>query len=259
MRALAQDHYRRPFDLARGPLYRVGLLRLGDREHVSLITLHHIVSDGWSIGVFLRELGRLYATAAAARREQLPPLPVQYADFAHWQQEWLAGDVHVEQLSYWTDRLTDAPQMLDMPTDRPRPPLLSTRGAVRTRTLPPDLATTVRRFSQREGVTPFMTHLAAFYALLSRHSGQDDLLVGTPIANRGRVELEALVGFFVNTLVLRGNLSGDPTFRELLGRVRDRRARGLRASGLAVRAPGRGAEATPRPEPHAALPGHVRL
>jgi amino acid adenylation domain-containing protein/thioester reductase-like protein len=221
VRALAQDHYRRPFDLAKGPLYRVGLLRLGEREHVALITLHHIVSDGWSIGIFLRELGRLYAAATVGRREQMPPLPVQYADFARWQQEWLVGDLHAEQLSYWTDRLADAPQTLDLPTDRPRPPLLSTRGATRTRTLPAELAASVRRFSRGEGVTPFMTLLAAFHTLLSRHSGQPDLLVGTPIAGRGRVELEDLVGFFVNTLVLRGDLRGDPTFRDLLGRVRE--------------------------------------
>jgi amino acid adenylation domain-containing protein/thioester reductase-like protein len=221
VRALAQEHYRRPFDLARGPLYRIHLLRLCDREHVALITLHHIISDGWSIGVFLRELGRLYAAAAAGRRDPLPPLPVQYADYAGWQHAWLAGDLQAEQLAHWTKYLADAPQVLDLPTDHPRPPLLSTRGATRTRTLPPDLAAAVRQFSQREGVTPFMTLLAAFHALLSRHSGQDDLLVGTPVANRARVELESLVGFFVNTLVLRGDLRGDPTFRELLGRVRE--------------------------------------
>jgi amino acid adenylation domain-containing protein/thioester reductase-like protein len=221
VRALAQEHYRRPFDLGRGPLYRFHLLRLSDREHVALITLHHVVADGWSIGVFLRELGRLYAAGTPGRRETLPPLPVQYADYALWQQAWLAGDLHSRQLAYWTDRLADAAQVLELPTDRPRPPLLSARGATRTRSLSPDLSAAIRRFSQQEGVTPFMTLLAAFQAVLARHAGQDDLLVGTPVANRNRVELEGLVGFFVNTLVLRGDLRGDPTFRELLARTRD--------------------------------------
>ncbi|HEY1381010.1 MAG TPA: condensation domain-containing protein, partial [Gemmataceae bacterium] len=221
VRLAALEHYRRPFDLARGPLYRIGLLRLGDREHVALVTLHHIVSDGWSSGVFLRELGQLYARAAAGRREPLPPLPIRYADYARWQHQRLAGEVHDRQLAYWTARLAEAPPVLDLPTDRPRPPLLTTRGATRARTLPPEVAEAVRRFSHREGVTPFMTLLAAFHTLLARHAGQDDLLVGTPVANRNRVELEGLVGFLVNTVVLRGDLRGDPTFRELLARVRE--------------------------------------
>jgi amino acid adenylation domain-containing protein len=221
VRALAEEHYRRPFDLVHGPLYRIELLRLGPREHVALLTLHHLVSDGWSIGVFLRELGQLYARASAGRKEPLSPLPVQYADYARWQQAWLAGDVHAQQVTFWTEHLADAPLVLDLPTDRPRPPLLSTRGATRMRTLPAELAEAVRRFSQQEGATPFMTLLAAFQVLLARHAGQEVLLVGTPVANRNRVELEGLVGFFVNTLVLRGDLRGDPTFRELLARTRE--------------------------------------
>jgi amino acid adenylation domain-containing protein len=221
VRALAQEHYRKPFDLVHGPLYRIELLRLGPREHVALITLHHLVSDGWSIGVFLRELGQLYARASAGRNDPLPPLPVQYADYARWQQAWLAGELHAQQVAFWTEHLADAPLVLDLPTDRPRPPLLSTRGATRMRTLTPELAEAVRRFSQQEGATPFMTLLAAFQALLARHAGQEDLLVGTPVANRNRVELEGLVGFFVNTLVLRGDLRGDPTFREILARTRE--------------------------------------
>jgi amino acid adenylation domain-containing protein/thioester reductase-like protein len=221
VRVLAQEHYRRPFDLGRGPLVRVSLLRLARREHVTLITLHHVVADGWSIGVFVRELGQLYTRAAAGRLEPLPPLPLQYADFARWQHASLKGDLHARQLAFWTDRLADVPHILDLPTDRPRPPLLSTHGANRTRTLPPELADAVRQFSQREGVTPFMTLLAAFHTVLARHAGQDDLLVGTPVANRNRVEVEGLIGFFVNTLVLRGDLRGDPTFRELLARVRE--------------------------------------
>lgn len=221
VRALAQEHYRRPFDMERGPLYRVHLLRLAEREHVALVTMHHIISDGWSIGVFLRELGQLYVLESNGRREPLPPLPIQYADYTRWQHDWLKGDVHRQHLEFWTKHIGDAPQILDLPTDRPRPPLLSTRGAARTRTLRPELAEAVRHFSQREGVTTFMTMLAAFHALLSRYSGQNDLLIGTPVANRNRVELEGLIGFFVNTLVLRGDLRGDPTFREFVGRVRE--------------------------------------
>ncbi len=221
VRALAQEHYRRPFDLARGPLFRIRLLHLTDREHVALITLHHLISDGWSIGVFLRELGHLYARGVAGRREPFAALPVQYADFARWQHDWLERELHAEQLAYWTDRLASAPQVLDLPTDRPRPPLMSTRGSTRTRALSAELTAAVRRVGQQEGTTPFMTLLAAFQALLARHAGQDDVLVGTPIANRNRVELEGLVGFFVNTLVLRGDLRGDPTFRELLARTRE--------------------------------------
>jgi len=219
-RRLAGEEARRPFHLAAGPLLRVTLLRLAPDEHVALVVLHHIVSDGWSVGVLNRELGALYEAYAAGRPSRLPDLPLQYADYAVWQRQWLQGDVLDKQLAYWKERLADiAP--LDVPADRPRPSALTYRGASLRFDLPVGLAEQVRGLARREGCTPFMVLLAAFEALLHRYTGQDDFCVGTPVAGRRRAETEGLIGFFVNTLALRGDLSGDPSFRGLLGRVRE--------------------------------------
>ncbi|HVR99074.1 MAG TPA: amino acid adenylation domain-containing protein, partial [Thermoanaerobaculia bacterium] len=211
---LARQEARRPFDLARGPLLRLALLRLDERDHVLLLTMHHIVSDGWSMGVLIREIGALYQGAS------LPELPVQYADFAAWQRSWLRGEVLEGQLAHWQSRLDGAPQVLEMPLDRPRPAVQTFRGASCDVVLPPGLSEAVHGLCRREGVTPFMILLAAWAVLLGRHAHQDDVLVGTPIAGRNRREIEGLIGFFVNTLVLRADLSGAPGFGELLGRVR---------------------------------------
>jgi amino acid adenylation domain-containing protein len=219
--ALAGAEARRPFDLARGPLLRSVLLRLGAAEHVVLLSLHHIVSDGWSMGVFLRDLATLYAAALAGRPSPLPDLPVQYADYAAWQRRRLAGGVAERQLAYWRERLAAAPASLGLPLDRPRPAVQSHRGAIREVAVPAALASALGALSRRHGSTLFMTLLAAFQALLLHATGEEDLLVGSPVANRPRPELEELVGLFVNTLVLRADLTADPTFGELLGRVRE--------------------------------------
>jgi len=220
-RALAAAEARLPFDLRRGPLLCLALLRLEEREHVLLVTLHHIVSDGWSTGVLMREIAVLSAAFAEGRPSPLPELPVQYADFALWQRGWLQGEVLDAQLAAWTRRLAGAPQVLELPTDRPRPAVQTSRGAARFLDLSPALAAAARALCRREGVTLFMTLLAAWTSLLGRLAGQDDLLAGTPIAGRNRLETEGLIGFFVNTLVLRADLSGTPAFGEVLARTRE--------------------------------------
>jgi amino acid adenylation domain-containing protein len=216
---LAAESARLSFDLRRGPLLRAALLRLDTDDYLFLLTLHHIVSDGWSAAVLARELQTLYPAEAAGYRALLPPLPVQYGDFAEWQRQWLQGPVLETQLAYWRRQLADLP-VLGLPTDRPRPAMVSFRGAVHAFCLPPELLEGLRALSQGARVTPFMTLLAGFQALLARYSGQHDIVVGAPIAGRSRPELEPLIGFFVNTLVVRTDLSGDPSARELLGRVR---------------------------------------
>ncbi|HKH46386.1 MAG TPA: condensation domain-containing protein, partial [Thermoanaerobaculia bacterium] len=218
--ALVKEDVRRPFDLARGPLLRAGLWRLGEGEHVLLLNLHHIVSDGWSLGVLMREMSALYAAFAAGQPSPLAELPVQYADFAAWQRSWLAGGVLEGELQYWRDRLAGAPPVLDLPADRPRPAVQSFRGADRFLTLPPELSEALTALSRREGATLFMTLVSALGVLLSRFSGQADLTLGTPVAGRHHLETESLIGLFVNTLVLRHDLSAEPCFTELLSRVR---------------------------------------
>ncbi|HWN45428.1 MAG TPA: amino acid adenylation domain-containing protein, partial [Thermoanaerobaculia bacterium] len=203
---------RRPFDLSRGPLLRVLLLRLAPQSHVALVVQHHIVSDGWSIGVFLRELSALYEGS------RLPELPVQYADYAVWQRSWLTIDA---QLAWWRERLAGAPQVLELPADRPRPPVRSLHGDELAVRLPAGLVHDLEALGRREGATLFMVLLAAFQALLQRYTGQDDLLVGSPVAGRGSRGLEPLIGFFVNDLVLRADLSGNPGFPAFLARVRN--------------------------------------
>lgn len=210
----------RPFDLARGPLRRLGLLWIADDDYVFHMTMHHMVSDGWSRGVLITEVAALYECFAQGKPSPLPELPIQYADYAVWQREQLQGDALAKQLDFWKQLLAGAPQVFELPADKPRPPLQSFRGAVHSHILPADLAHEVQRLSVREGATLFMTLFAAFGILLSRYTGQEDILVGSPIANRDRPELEGLIGYFANTLIFRADLTGRPSFRELLRRVR---------------------------------------
>lgn len=217
----ASEEARRPFDLSHGPLLRVRLLKLHDHEHVVLLTMHHIISDGWSMGVLIKEVGALYNAFMHGQDSPLPDLPVQYADFALWQRAWLQGAELDRQMSYWRQQLAGRLPLLDLPADHPRPALPSPRGATHSFLLSRDLTIGLRQLCRQEGVTLFMTLLAAWQVLLARYSGQQDIIVGTDIANRNRAEIEPLIGFFVNQLVLRSDLSGDPSFRELLRRVRE--------------------------------------
>ncbi|HEV7859202.1 MAG TPA: amino acid adenylation domain-containing protein [Pyrinomonadaceae bacterium] len=218
--ALATADSQQAFDLARGPLLRATLLCLGDEDYVFLLTMHHIIADGWSLVLLFQELSDIYEAFGAGLPSPLPELPIQYADFAVWQRDWLRGEVLEEQLSYWRNQLRDLP-VLQFPTDWPRPTVLSYEGSLHTLWLPDSLARALRDLGAREKTTLFMTVLAAFNVLLSRYTGQDDIAVGTPVANRDRAEIETLIGFFVNSLVLRTDLSGNPSFRDLLGRVRE--------------------------------------
>ena len=219
-RGLALAAARRPFDLARGPLLRLQLVRLAEREHLLLVTMHHIVSDGWSMGVLQREIASLFEARSQGRSAALPELPVQYADFAHWQRDWLRGEVLESQLAYWRRELDGAARVLELPADRPRPAVQTFAGSSLIVTLPPLLGGEVRGLCRREGVTPFMVLVAAWAAVLGRHANQEDVLLGSPVAGRNRREIEGLIGFFVNTLVMRADFSGAPSFAELLRRVR---------------------------------------
>ncbi|BAY48347.1 McnC protein [Scytonema sp. HK-05] len=219
-RRLMTQEAQRPFNLSTDPLLRVTLLRLDEAEHILVLNMHHIVSDGWSIGVLIREIALLYTAFASNQRSPLPELPIQYADFAYWQRQWLQGDVLAKQLGYWQKQL-EGVSMLNLPTDRPRPAAPTYRGARQFLQLPKSLSEALETLSQQEGVSLFMTMLAAFQILLYRYTQQEDIAVGSPIANRNRSEIEGLIGFFVNSLVLRTDLSGNPTFRSLLSRVRD--------------------------------------
>lgn len=220
-RRLATEEAQRPFDLDKDQPIRGRLLRMDAGEHLLLVTLHHIAADAWSLTVLVRELTALYAAVSAGRPSPLPPLPVQYADFAQWQQQWLQGPALEAQLAYWRGRLGHQLPVLALPTDRPRPAVQTYRGARCACVLPAGLTERLRTLSRVQGVTMFMLLLAAFHVLLSRYTGQTDIVVGTDVANRTREETEGLIGFFVNLLVLRTDLSGDPTFTELLGRVRE--------------------------------------
>ncbi|HEX9936581.1 MAG TPA: amino acid adenylation domain-containing protein, partial [Longimicrobium sp.] len=220
-RRRAGEEAARPFDLATGPLFRAVLLRLGAEDHVLLLGMHHIVSDGWSMGVLRRELGALYAAYLEGGESPLPELAVQYADYAVWQREQWAGEALDRQLSYWRERLAGAPELLELPTDHPRPAVQAFRGASVPVELPPELLERLQALGRSEGATLYMTLLGAFQVLLGRYAGSDDVVVGSPIAGRTRGEVEALIGFFVNTLVLRTDLSGDPSFREVLRQVRE--------------------------------------
>jgi acyl carrier protein len=217
---LAGEAAQQPFDLAQGPLLRVRLLRLGEQDHTLLVTLHHIVSDGWSLGVFMHELAVLYEACATGIPPPLPALPLQYADFAHWQRQWQHSAAREAQLAYWQQQLRGPLPELQLPTDHPRTAALSFRTAHQTVALSGDLCGALRRFSRREGSTLFMTLLAAFKMLLYTYTGQEDLRVCTLVANRSRQEIEGLLGLFINTLLLRTQLDGEPTLREVLQRVR---------------------------------------
>jgi non-ribosomal peptide synthetase component F len=209
-----------PFDLAHGPVIRATLLKINDQDHILLLTTHHIVSDAWSAGILFQELSDIYEAFASGESSPLAPLAIQYADFAEWQRQWLQGDVLERQLSYWRNKLDGITGVLELPTDYSRTAGQESHGAYRFLTLPKALSDELIELSQREGVTLFMTLLAAFQILLWRHSGQEDVVVGSPIAGRNREETENLIGFFINTLALRTDLSGNPTFRQLLEQVR---------------------------------------
>jgi amino acid adenylation domain-containing protein len=216
----ATSEARQPFDLACGPLLRTRLLRLSATEHVLLITMHHIISDSWSITILFHELAALYAAFTRGQPAALAELPIQYADYAIWEREWLQGAEVEAQLAYWKRQLDGTPAVLELPADHPRPAVQSFRGAAYHFRLPHRLSEALKLLSRDAGVTLFMTLLAAFQTVLWHHSGQDDLVIGTPTANRPRREVEDLIGLFVNILVLRTNMAGNPTFRELLRRVR---------------------------------------
>nr|QEO73623.1 phosphopantetheine-binding domain-containing pro [uncultured bacterium] len=220
MERLAAAESRRTFDLARGPLIRAALLRLEPAEHALVLTLHHVVSDGWSIGVLVREVGALYEAFSSGRPSPLPELAVQYPDFAAWQRRWLQGEVLERQLAYWKGRLEGTP-MLQLPGDLPRPPVPSYRGRSLTFALPQTLSGALHALGRRQGGTLFMVLLAGFATLLRRYAGQEDVAIGMGIANRNRAEIEPLIGFFVNTLVMRCDLSGDPPFERLVQRILD--------------------------------------
>jgi amino acid adenylation domain-containing protein len=218
---------RQPFDLSTGPLIRAQLVRLKNDEHIFAMVLHHIISDGWSMGVMVSELVTLYKFFAADKNatsasSPLPDLAIQYGDYAVWQRRWLQGEILQRQIDWWKASLSGAPAVIDLPTDRPRPAVQSYHGATHTFTIPAEIASAVNALSRQESATLFMSLLAAFNVLLSRYSNQEDICVGTPIANRTRAEVESLIGFFVNTLVMRTDLSGGPSFRELLRRVREK-------------------------------------
>jgi amino acid adenylation domain-containing protein len=202
-------------------LCRIRLLQVAANEYAMLLTLHHSVSDGWSLGVFFREWVAVYSAYARSQPSPLTPLPIQYADYAQWQRQWLQGEVLERQLSYWREQLADLPPVLELPTDRPRPAEQTYRGATEPFSVSRELSERLQRVSRDSDVTLFMTLLSAFAVLLSRYSGQQDLGIGTPIANRARGETEGLIGFFVNTLVMRCDLSGEPTFVQLLRRMRE--------------------------------------
>ena len=208
------------FDLAEGPLWRAKLLRLEEEEHVALFTMHHAISDGWSMNVLVSELGQLYEAFSLGRPSPLEELPVQYADYAIWQREWLQGEVLDAQLNYWRGYLAGAPARLELPTDRPDSQNRTTAGAMHQFTISREVSVRLKELGRSEEATVFMLMLAAYSLLLSRYSGQDDIIVGTVIAGRQRLELERLIGFFVNTLVMRVDLSGDKSFGSLLRRVR---------------------------------------
>ncbi len=218
---LAAAEAARPFDLSTGPLLRATLLRLADSKHVLLLTLHHIVSDGWSLGVLVREVSALYQAFSHELPSPLPPLAIQYADFAVWQRQQLSGALLEEQLAYWREQLQGAPTLLELPTDQPRPAIKRYRGARETFHIPEELAAELKTLSRAQRVTMFMLLLAAFKVLMWRYSGQEDIVVGTPIANRQDSQIEDLVGFFVNTLAVRTRLEPTERFADLVKRVRE--------------------------------------
>ncbi|WP_225830130.1 non-ribosomal peptide synthetase [Streptomyces sp. NK08204] len=220
IRELAREEFARPFDLGTGPLMRMRFLRLAADEHVLLLTMHHIVADLWSTSVLFGELAALYQAYLTGTEPALPELPVQYADYAAWQRKKLAGPGFADEVEHWKKTLEGAAPILELPTDRPRPAVLGTAGGSRPFHLPASVMNGVRELGRRTGATPFMTLLAAYVVLLHRYSRQEDIVVGVPVANRGQSQVERLIGYFVNTLAIRNDVTGNPTFTELLGRVR---------------------------------------
>lgn len=218
---LAVQEARRTFDLAHDPLVRLSLLRVDSECHIALLTMHHIVSDGWSMGVFIQELGILYEVFLQNKQSPLPEPSIKYVDFAIWQREWLKQGSLNKQMQYWRDRLAGSPPSLQLPTDHPRPAIQTFKGKRYPIEISPGLSNAAKALSRQENVTLFMILLAAFKVLLYHYTGQDDIVVGSPVSNRNRAEIEPLIGFFVNTLAFRTNLSGNPTFRELVHRVSD--------------------------------------
>ncbi|WP_048320074.1 condensation domain-containing protein, partial [Crocosphaera watsonii] len=211
----------KPFDISKDLLLRIKLLHLGEEENIVLVTMHHIISDGWSMGVFIKELGTLYTNFCNQEPISLQELPIQYVDFAAWQREWLQGEVLENQVSYWLKQLENTPKLLELPTNKPRPAIQTFNGATHSFELSKELSLALNKLSQQKGSTLFMTLLAGFQTLLWRYTAQEDVVVGSPIANRNRGEIEGLIGFFVNTLVLRTNLAENPSFSELLEQVRE--------------------------------------
>ncbi|MBF0263623.1 MAG: AMP-binding protein, partial [Magnetococcales bacterium] len=220
LQELASAQMQRPFDLAREPMLRATVVAIAPDEHALLFTLHHIASDGWSLAIFITELIELYNAFAAGKPNPLPPLPIQYADYSHWQQQWLTGALLAHQLAYWKGQLADIPELLELPTDRLRPPVQTYHGADLYFSIDRQTTDALHALSRATGATLFMTLIGAFATLLGRLSDQTDVVIGTPVANRGRPESEGLIGFFVNTLALRVDLGADPDFTTLLARVR---------------------------------------
>ena len=218
---LATEHARRPFDLASALFLRPSLLRLGLEDYVLVLSMHHIASDGWSNDILFREVAALYEAFVTGIPATLPDLPVQYADYAVWQRQWLQGEVLEKQVAYWREQLAEIPNSLELPTDFPRPPVQHFRGAVHRLAISEPLGEAARALGRQEETTLFMTLLAAFQSLLHSYSGQEDICVGSPIAGRTRTETESLIGFFANTLVLRTRVRANLTFRQLLGQVRE--------------------------------------
>ncbi|ACK67643.1 amino acid adenylation domain protein [Rippkaea orientalis PCC 8801] len=218
--SLIKQEAEKPFNLSQDRLIRASLIKLGSESHILLITMHHIISDGWSMGVFVQELTSCYSGYGQGKETQLKPLSIQYADFAVWQREWLCGENLQKQLNYWKKKLTGLPPLIELPTDHPRPPIQSFQGSHISFNLTSEMSEKLKQMSQQTGVTLFMTLLTAFSILLSRYSRQEDIAIGSPIANRNRAEIEPLIGFFVNTLVMRVSLEDNPTVEELLKQVR---------------------------------------
>jgi hypothetical protein len=222
LRRLVEEEATAEFDLERGPLVRGRLVRLAEDEWALLVTMHHVISDGWSMGIFINELSALYAAFCRGQADPLPPLPLQYADYAAWQRRWIAGDVLQAQADYWKAALSDAPELLELPSDRVRPAQQDFAGTFLEFALDEKLTDALRALSKRHGTTVFMTLLAGWGALMARLSGQNDVVIGSPSANRGLPELEGLIGCFVNTLPLRIDVSGSPSVSQLLERVKAR-------------------------------------
>ncbi len=232
---IASEEARKPFDLERPPLFRVRLVRLSPVKHVLILVMHHIITDGWSMSILFKEIARSYGQLVAGRQPQAPKLPLQYADFAHWQQQALTEEMLQEDVEYWREHLRGSPALLQLPSDRPRPGVQSHYGSIESVTIDEALTRRIKQMCAGEGVTLYMGLLAAFQALLGRYTGTDDIPVGSPVAGRNDPHLADLIGCFVNTLVMRGDLSGNPSFRELLQRTRPAALEGDRGGGARQR------------------------